>query len=85
MRDNPLSKKRAPLAAVATRLNIYVPLHLVVDDLRSGRLGEVLSSWSKPELPIHILRPSRRHLPRRVAVLIETLALGLRDEVGGKV
>lgn len=59
---------------------IYVPLHLVAEDLRSGKLVEVLAKWGKPEMPIHIIRASRHFVPRRVAALIDAIADGLRDK-----
>lgn len=59
---------------------IYVPRHLVLDDIRAGRLVEVLADWPKPEMPIHAVHPSRRLVPRRVTALIEAIAQGLRVE-----
>lgn len=59
---------------------IYVPRHLVIDDLRTGRLVEVLADWPKPEMPIHAVHPSRRLVPRRLTALMEALVEGLRED-----
>ena len=66
------------MAALSGAGLIYVPLHLVEDDLRSGMLVEVLANWEKPELPIFALHPSKSHVPRRVSVVIAAVAEGLR-------
>jgi len=59
---------------------IYVPHHVVSEDLQAGRLVEVLADWPKPEMPIHAVHPSRRLVPRRVSALIEAIAEDLRND-----
>lgn len=56
----------------------YAPVDLVREDLASGRLVRVLTGWQTLSLPIYLVHPSRR-VPRRVAVLMETLADELRQ------
>ena len=51
----------------------YMPEDLVRDDLAAGRLVPILSGWQMLTLPIYLIHPSRR-VPRRVAVLMDTLA-----------
>jgi DNA-binding transcriptional LysR family regulator len=58
---------------------VYLPIDLVRDDLAAGRLVRVLSHWQTITLPIHVVHPSRRFVPRRVAALIDALAEGLKD------
>lgn len=55
----------------------YAPIDLVRDDLAAGRLVHVLPEWETLTLPIHLLYPSRR-VPRRVAVLMDTIGASLR-------
>lgn len=51
----------------------YAPLDLVRADLDSGRMVRLLPDWETLSLPIFLIHPSRR-VPRRVAVLLDTLA-----------
>lgn len=55
----------------------YMPVDLVREDLAAGRLVPVLAGWQMLTLPIYLIHPSRR-VPRRVAVLMDTLADDLR-------
>lgn len=51
----------------------YVPLELAQADIVKGRLKPVLEDWC-PVLPgYHLYYPSRRHLSRAMAVLIDAL------------
>lgn len=59
---------------------IYVPRQLVLGDLVSGRLVEVLADWPKVEMPIHAVHLSRRLVSRRVTTLIDAIAQGLRED-----
>lgn len=54
----------------------YLPKDLVVDDVAAGRLVALLDEWQMMSLPIFLLHPSRR-VPRRLSVLMETLAEAL--------
>jgi DNA-binding transcriptional LysR family regulator len=51
----------------------YMPVDLVRDDLAAERLVPILSGWQMLALPFYLIHPSRR-VPRRVAVLMDTLA-----------
>jgi len=52
--------------------------------LRSGRLRELLPDWQLPPADVHLVFPTREHLPARTRALIEWLASGLeRHRVGG--
>jgi DNA-binding transcriptional LysR family regulator len=73
--DNGEAQRSAALAGAGI---IFSPLDLVEEDLRQGTLVEVLQPWNTFTLPIHTVHPSRRFVPRRVAVLIEAVAAGLR-------
>jgi DNA-binding transcriptional LysR family regulator len=66
-------------AALAGAGITYSPRDLVADDLRDGALVQVLADWPTMTLPIYTLHPSRRFVPRRVAILIEAIAQGLLD------
>lgn len=74
--DNGEAMRAAALAGAGI---IYAPRDLVDDDLRTGALVEILRSWQTLTLPIHTLHPSRRMVPRRVSVLIDAIAEGLRE------
>jgi DNA-binding transcriptional LysR family regulator len=58
---------------------VYVPIDLVRDDLADGSLVRVLPHWQTITLPIHVVHPSRRLIPRRVTAFIEALAEGLKE------
>ncbi|WP_136414226.1 LysR family transcriptional regulator [Herbaspirillum sp. ST 5-3] len=51
---------------------------IVVDDLASGRLVEVMRQFGGTSRPFSILYPAHRHMPHRVRVLIEFLLERLR-------
>lgn len=42
-----------------------LPRYLVLDELRDGRLLELLPGWRLPATPVALVYPSREHLPRR--------------------
>jgi DNA-binding transcriptional LysR family regulator len=60
---------------------ILQPSFLVGDDLRAGRLVELLPGYRSLELGIHAVYPSRRHMSPKVRVLIDFLreALAARE------
>jgi DNA-binding transcriptional LysR family regulator len=72
--DNGEALRAAALAGAGI---VYIPLELVAGDIAKGRLTPILERWQTLSLPIHVLHPSRRFLPSRVAALIEALARGL--------
>lgn len=45
----------------------------VADDLRSGRLVELLTDWRGEDFPLHALLPAGRHMPLRVRRLLDFL------------
>jgi len=61
---------------------IYAPLDLVRDDLAEHRLVQILPAWTLPTLPIHVVYPSRRLLPRAVAALVGTLVATFGETPG---
>lgn len=53
---------------------IQLPRFHVEDELRDGRLVEVLADWPCPGLPISAMYPQHRQLPSRVRVFIDWVA-----------
>ena len=64
----------AKLAALQGVGLIRQPLFLVGDDIRAGRLVEVLSDYRAEPLGIHAVYPSRKHLSAKVRAFVELLA-----------
>lgn len=62
-------------AAVAGGGITALPTYLVSDYLASGQLTAILTDWSLPELAIHALYPSRRHLPIALRAFLDFLVL----------
>ena len=58
---------------------VYLPVDLVTEPLQSGRLIEILPHWQRMTLPIHLVYPSRRLVPRRLSAFMEAIAIGLKD------
>lgn len=58
---------------------ILQPTFLVGDDLRTGRLVEVMPEYRSVELGIYAMYASRKHVPLKVRLLIEYLALALAN------
>lgn len=73
------SNASACLAAVEESLGIaQVPDFVATEALAAGRVAEVLHDWSDIRLGIHALWPGRRHLPRRLRVLVDFMAAEMR-------
>jgi DNA-binding transcriptional LysR family regulator len=72
--DNGEAQRAAALAGAGI---VYLPLELIAGDLASGRLVAILTHWRTLTLPIHVVHPSRRFVPRRVSALIDAIAAGL--------
>jgi DNA-binding transcriptional LysR family regulator len=53
---------------------IQLPRFHVEDDLRAGRLVEVLSGWPSPDFPLSALYPHHRQLSPRVRVFIDWIS-----------
>ena len=51
-----------------------LPEYVAAPGLASGALVRVLPKLVLGRIPIHAVFPSRRHLPRRVAVVLEALS-----------
>ena len=66
-------------AALADQGVILQPDFLVYDDLRQGRLVELLPDFGLHELSIDALYPTRKQLPLKVRRLVDFLAEALRD------
>lgn len=58
---------------------VLQPDFLVADDIRQGRLIELMPDFRGPELGIHAVYPSRRHLPAKTRCLVEYLADAFRS------
>jgi DNA-binding transcriptional LysR family regulator len=58
---------------------ILQPDFLIHDDLRSGRLVELMPGYRGPELGIQALYPTRKQLPLKVRRLLDFLVEALRD------
>jgi DNA-binding transcriptional LysR family regulator len=63
----------AKLAALEGVGVIRQPLFLIGDDLRAGRLVEVLADYRCEELGIYAVYPSRKHLSAKVRVFVDFL------------
>ena len=66
-------------AALAGAGIVYLPVDLVEEPLRAGQLVEVLPHWDRMTLPIHLVYPSRRLLPRRLTAFMDAIAAGLKE------
>jgi DNA-binding transcriptional LysR family regulator len=73
------SNASACLAAVEEGLGIaQMPDFVATEALAAGRAVEVLADWSDIQLGIHALWPGRRHLPRKLRVLVDFMAAEMR-------
>jgi DNA-binding transcriptional LysR family regulator len=50
-----------------------IPRFLCADDCRAGRLVPVLDGWTSMRVPIHVVYPTRRHMPGRVRAFLDLL------------
>jgi DNA-binding transcriptional LysR family regulator len=73
------------LAAISGGGIIWQPRFIVEDDLRAGRLVEVLTNYSTVELGIYAIYPSRKHLSAKVRTFVDFLVdkLGSTDAKDG--
>jgi DNA-binding transcriptional LysR family regulator len=65
------------VAALAGAGIVYLPTELVSEPLAQGRLRAVLPHWKTLSLPINIVYPSRRFVPRRLRAFMDAIATGL--------
>ncbi|WP_026758881.1 LysR family transcriptional regulator [Sediminimonas qiaohouensis] len=56
-----------------------LPMFIVHDDLRQGRLVQVLPELQPPPLPINVVWPPVRPMPRKLRLLVDHLAASLGD------
>ena len=61
------------LAALSGMGVILQPSFLVGDDLKAGRLVQLLPEWQGPTYGVYALYPSRKHLSAKVRVLVDYL------------
>ena len=61
-------------AALADQGIVFQPSFLVGEDLKAGRLVEILPQYAGPELDINLVYPSRVHLSHKVRVMVEFLS-----------
>lgn len=61
---------------------IQLPRFHVEEELRDGRLVEVLAQWPCPDLPISALYPQHRQLPSRVRVFVDWVASIYEERFG---
>jgi DNA-binding transcriptional LysR family regulator len=60
-------------AALADQGIVFQPGFLVRDDLKAGRLVEILPQYVGPDLDVSAVYPSRHHLSRKVRAMVEFL------------
>jgi DNA-binding transcriptional LysR family regulator len=60
-------------AAIAGAGIVLMPVLLILDAVDDGRLEQVLPEYSIAGQPIHVVMPSTRYLPTRVALLRDFL------------
>jgi DNA-binding transcriptional LysR family regulator len=60
-------------AAVSGRGIALLPTFIASEDLRSGKLQNVLTKYRAPELSVYALYPPTRHLSVKVRVFIDFL------------
>ncbi len=77
--DNGEAQLRAALFGAGV---VYLPVELVGDAIKQGRLVRLLPDWPTMTMPVQILYPERRFVPARVSALMDKVAtgLGLRDQ-----
>lgn len=75
--NNSEALREAVLAGVGVA---RVPLFVVGEDLRRGRLTRVLPHYDMPAQYVHAVWPERAYLPRKVRVFVDFL----RDRIGGE-
>ena len=61
-------------AALADQGIVFQPSFLVGEDLKAGRLVEILPQYAGPELDISVVYPSRQHLSHKVRAMVEFLS-----------
>lgn len=75
--DSSIAVREMALAGLGVACN---PLWLYSEDLRAGRLVEVLADYAPAPMPIHAVTPARRFTPARVTAMIDLLAASFRSD-----
>jgi DNA-binding transcriptional LysR family regulator len=60
-----------------------LPRYLVIDELQSGRLVELLPEWRLPVTPVALVYPSREHLPQRARAFRDFVVEWFEDPAHG--
>lgn len=76
MQTNSCDTGRA--AALAGSGIIWQPEFMVGDDIREGRLVQLLSDYHLPEVDVSAIYPSRRHVSAKVRVMVDFLVDAFR-------
>ncbi|MAL95134.1 MAG: LysR family transcriptional regulator [Haliea sp.] len=74
--NNSLALREALLAGMGVA---RTPTFLVGEDLREGRLINVLANYKSLELSIYLVYPQRRHLSPKVRAFVDFLAARIQD------
>ena len=61
-------------AALAGRAITLLPAGRCAADLKQDRLRRVLPAWCSPDVPVHAVYPSRRHLSPKVEAFLDHLS-----------
>jgi DNA-binding transcriptional LysR family regulator len=70
-------------AAVAGLGIALLPAERCHQDLKSGKLQRVLPEWCSPEVPVHAVYPSTRHLSPKVKLFVEHVQERIGRELNG--
>jgi len=62
----------------------YLPLYCIEEDLQTGALRKVLTSYSPPQRPIYVVYPPAARVPERVRTFVDFLADWFRNAVAVK-
>lgn len=57
-----------------------LPPMIIHNDIAAGRLVRVLPEWNIGTMPLHVVYPSRKHLPQKVRAFVELLVAGVTSE-----
>jgi len=57
----------------------YLPLYCIEEDLKTGALRKVLTSYSPPQRPIYVVYPPAARVPERVRTFVDFLADWFRN------
>jgi len=71
------------LAALSGLGIVTAPHFLVADDLKSGRLVEILQEFPAPELAINIIYPHRQHLSTKVRAFVDIAVKQFHTDLAG--